>query len=176
MSRDMNKLQPEFKEKLEQAIETAREQHGIYMVPYETERDVWRQAGLWRRSRSGYLIREECKELRREGAGYLADVIESVGPQHGSWATNALPGQSWHQWGLACDLYWDKNGPLPGGVEWSDLTGYRIFANVARDLGLTSGFFWRSRDAVHVQLPEATAPRMTMAEIAEHMERRYGRR
>lgn len=173
MSRDLNLLNPDFRSKLDSAIAEAK-RVGVHMVPYETERDVWKQARLWRRSRTGAQIRERVRSLRLNNAGFIADVLESVGSQSGPWATNALPGQSWHQWGLACDLYWDKNGPdVAGGVEWNDLTGYETFAKIARKCGLTSGFFWQSRDAVHVQLPAESRPAASMAEISKQMFQRY---
>jgi hypothetical protein len=173
MSRDLALLQPDFRTKLETAIsETKRV--GVHMVPYETERDVWKQAKLWRRSRTGEQVKQRIDSLRANDAGFLADVLESVGSQEGAWATNALPGQSWHQWGLACDLYWDKNGPtVAGGIEWNDLTGYEVFAKIARKCGLTSGFFWESRDAVHVQFPAESKPSASMAEISKQMFKRY---
>lgn len=177
MSRDLSLLQPEFLTKLESAMAEAARQ-GVHMVPYETERDVWQQARLWRRSRTTAQVRQRVKNLRLVGAHFIADVIEQVGPQKtGPWATNALPGQSWHQWGLACDLYWDKNGPdVPGGIEWNDLTGYRKFAEIAQKAGLTSGFFWQSRDAVHVQLPAQPKPVVTLAQLSKLMEKRYAGR
>lgn len=174
MSRSLDTLRPEFRCPLERAIEQT-ELRGVHMVPYETQRDVWRQAKLWRKGRSGATIRGKIQWLRDNGADYLADVIDGVGPQRGDWKTNAIPGLSWHQWGLAADLYWDSNGPeVKGGAEWSDLSGYETFAEVAKGIGLTSGFFWRSRDAVHVQLPSTHKPDMTIAEISAAMQERYG--
>ena len=173
MSRSLTDLNPEFCQPLVRSMKAA-EIIGVHMVPYETQRDVWRQAKLWRQSRTTAKIREMLNFLRVQGAGYLADVIDSVGPQKGNWATNAIPGLSWHQWGLASDLYWDKNGHEPGGVEWMDLTGYRLFAEIAKIHGLTSGYFWKSRDAVHVQLPMANTPNMTIEKISKAMQERYG--
>lgn len=174
MSRSLSDLQPEFRQPLECAIAAAKV-IGVHMVPFETERHVWRQARLWRQSRSSTKVQEMINFLRVQGAGYLADVIESVGPQSGVWATNAIPGLSWHQYGLAADLYWDKNGDAPGGVEWLDLKGYEDFAKVCRALDLHSGYFWRSRDAVHIQYPEEQSPaNQTIEQISKAMEERYG--
>lgn len=173
MSRSLLRLEPEFREKLELVIETAKND-GVHMVPYETERHVDKQAKLWRQSRSAASVRQKIHFLRDSGAPFLAEVLDRVGPCSGGWATNALPGQSWHQWGQAADLYWDSNGPAPGGVEWSNLKGYEIFARIARDAGLTSGFFWKSRDAVHVQLPTESKPSLSLREISQAMEARFG--
>lgn len=175
MSRDLTLLQPVFLEKLESALAEAKRQD-VHMVPFDARRDVWQQARLWRRGRTSAQIRERVASLRAANAGYLADVIESVGPQKGKWATNAIPGMSWHQWGLACDFYWDKNGPdVPGGIEWNDLTGYKAFALIAQKAGLTSGFFWKSRDAVHIQLPAEAKPVGTLADISKAMLNLYGK-
>jgi len=173
LSRSLEDLNPEFRQPLIRSMKAA-ELIDIHMVPYETERHVWRQAKLWRQSRTTSKIREMQNFLRVQGAGYLADVIESVGPQKGQWATNAIPGMSWHQWGLAADLYWDKNGDEPGGVEWMDLTGYRLFAEITKIHGLTSGYFWKSRDAVHIQMPKDGTPKMTIQNISDAMKDRYG--
>lgn len=174
MSRSLDTLKPEFRIRLQTAIDAAKILD-VHMVPYETERDVWRQAKLWRQSRSSQKIEEMVNFLNVQGAGFLADVIEEVGPQVGEWATNAIPGMSWHQWGLAADLYWDKNGDAAGGVEWLDIAGYEDFAHVCRAMKLTSGYFWRSRDAVHIQLPSEPSPgHMTIQQISEAMEKRFG--
>jgi peptidoglycan L-alanyl-D-glutamate endopeptidase CwlK len=173
MSRSLNKLVPKFRALLEKTIaETASA--GFVMVPYETERSVSGQAIYWRRSRSSSVIKAALNKFRTNDAHYLADVLEGVGSQSGTWATNALPGLSWHQWGLACDLYWDANGDLPGGIEWNKTEGYVAFANAARKNGLTSGHFWRSRDSVHVQLPVEFQPMLTLAQVSKAMQERYG--
>lgn len=174
MSRSLDQLQPEFRETLERAIAAAKI-IDVHMVPYETVRDVWHQAKLWRQSRSSQKIAEMVNFLNVQGAEFLADVIEEVGPQVGPWATNAIPGLSWHQYGLAADLYWDKNGDEPGGAEWLDIAGYEYFARICKTFNLTSGYFWQSRDAVHIQLPKEPSPdHMTIEEISMAMEDRYG--
>ena len=83
--------------------------------------------------------------LRRNGADYLADILEMVGPQHGLWATNALPGQSWHQHGLAVDCYWE----VDSRAEWSGTAeGYQVYSKLAEEMGLVSLY---PKDSVHVQ-------------------------
>lgn len=88
-----------------------------------------------------------------EFAPFLAEVLKSIGPQYGRWATNALPGQSWHQHGLAVDCFLlDGNGHA---VWDAGNEGYRIYAEEAVKLGLVAGYFWKPRrDAVHVQKPK----------------------
>lgn len=172
---DHTRLDPDFADRLEIAILAAKREE-VFMVPYCGERDVWEQARLWRQSRSTGVINRKLEWLRSHKAHFIADVIEEVGPQAGRWATNAIPGMSWHQWGLACDLYWDRNGDEPGGVEWNDLAGYKRFAEIARDRAeLTSGFFWRSRDAVHVQRYPDPSPNENIKVINDIMRERYVR-
>jgi len=73
--------------------------------------------------------------MKDEGAPWLADVLAAVGPQHGDHVTNALPGKSAHQYRLAVDCFWLRNGE----AEWQDMTGYRIYATQAQSFGLTPG-------------------------------------
>jgi hypothetical protein len=100
--------------------------------------------------------------LTTNRAIFLAKVMQEVGAQpSGPWATNTLPGFSFHQWGTAADLYWKKNGE----PEWDDMTGYAQFAEICKKHGLNSGYFWKSRDAVHVQLSPDAKPNVPAAQI-----------
>ena len=140
------------------------------MVPFFTTRTPPEQAKLWRQSRSTRDINEKIRYLRNAGAGYLADTIQNVGPQTGRWATNAIPGISWHQWGLAIDCYWLNNG----SISWSG-DGYRVYAEIAKELGYISGHFWKSVDSVHVQEPVDPSPRRSwnLQQIDEEMRKRW---
>lgn len=154
MTADLTKLAPAFHTKLVAAIAEAKAA-GVEMVPYVTERSPWDQAREWRKSRSGAEVKAAIDMLKNSGAPFLAKCLEEVGPQpSGPWATNALPGQSFHQWGTACDLYWKKDGK----AEWSDMTGYAAFAAICKRMGLNPGYYWSSRDAVHVQLSADNKP------------------
>lgn len=171
MTVKLDKLSHAFRTKLVMAMDESKAA-GTIMVPYVADRDPWEQARLWRRSRNKAQVEAALTELRAGNAKWLADVLESVGPQPtGPWATNALPGFSYHQWGTACDLYWLKNGK----TEWNDLTGYAAFAAHCKHVGLTHGYFWKSRDAVHVQLHSETKPVGTMAQIDAAMRAVYQR-
>lgn len=171
MSRALENLDPDFRDVLKQAVRKTEKEYGVKMVPFEGYRSPEKQAQLWRRSRSTQRVNETLAYLRAHGGEYIADIIEGVGPQRtGPWATNAIPGKSFHQYGMACDLYWEKNG-VP---EWVDLSGYAAFAGVCRDLGLTSGYFWTSRDAVHVQAPSSRRVALSLPEISDALiEMRY---
>lgn len=155
MSRSLTDLHFDFKPEAEQLIERC-ELAGMIMRPFFTLRTPFEQAKLWRQSRTSAQIQQKILHLRALGAHYLADCIECVGPQQGRWATNAIPGLSWHNWGLALDCFHLNK---KGVAEWSaDHRAYEVYANIAKDMGLTSGYFWKKRDAVHVQKPKASSP------------------
>jgi hypothetical protein len=122
-------------------------------------RDVWTQAKYWRQSRPIEQIEAAIRELESKGAPFLAHVLDSVGPQFGGHVTDALPGESWHQWGEAVDCFW----VLDGKAEWStrkkvrladgrEMNGYRLYGEEGVRRGLTSGGFWATlKDWPHLQ-------------------------
>lgn len=168
MSRDLADLEPEFRELVETVIEDCGD-HGFELVPYSTLRTAEEQAELWRQGRSLGVIQTEIKRLARKGAPRLSQLLEDVGPQYGDKVTNALPGESWHNYGKACDCFvkedgeavWDKNHP-----------GYRIYAHFATLRGLTAGFYWTEfPDPPHVQASRQSNPASLMewAEVEEKL-------
>lgn len=153
MARDLSLLRDDFEADARQLIADVLRVDGWTMRSFFTRRSPWEQARLWRQSRGSAEIHRAVAQLEREGAPFLANVILSVGPQHGRWATNALPGQSWHQWGEALDCF----ALVDGRAVWSrQHPAYRAYAERAREMGLTAGFFWRRQDAVHVQRTSGT--------------------
>ena len=152
----------------------------IKMIPYFGIRTPYKQAELWRQSRSTAEINRKIRFLESKDAKYLAHCIDSVGPQYGGTVTNAIPGLSWHQWGLALDCFWE----LRGKAEWSisahdasGLNGYLVYASEAKKLGLTAGGYWQSlKDWPHVQAKKQSNPlrAYSYAEISEIMEKRFG--
>lgn len=133
---------------------------GVTMVPNSGLRTPQAQAKLWRQGRTTSVINAEIARLRAAGADFLADCIQSAGPQSGDKVTGTIPGNSWHQWGEAMDCYWRHNGK----VEWSSTllgaqNGYRIYANCAEANGLTAGGHWQNfKDWPHVQRPADDNP------------------
>ena len=177
MSRDLDALTPEFKEKVVELL-LACNVSGYEMRPFFTLRSPFDQGRLWRQSRSSQQIRKKLAELNGAGAHFLAHCIESVGPQNGRHVTNATPGLSWHQWGEAVDCFW----LVDGGAEWSTrkridgVNGYVNYASIANKMGLDAGGLWRSfKDFPHVQLRSASNPRKiySLAEIDAEMESRF---
>lgn len=173
MSTDINLLEPEFRDKINLVLEDCKRK-GFELRPFFTIRDVLEQARLWRQSRPLTEIERVVRKLRREGASFIADAVEQVGPQHGRWATNNLPGQSWHQWGLAIDCYVIADG---GHSVWSSKhPGYLAYAEASKAQGLTAGYYWVRQDAVHVQnTHEGVRSRYTWVEIDREMRERYSR-
>ncbi len=125
---------------------------GVEVVPFFGVRDPWTQARMWRRSRTRARVEAQLTKMRDVwDAPWTADVLEEVGPQPTEpWATNAVPGMSWHQQAKACDAF--VRNP-DGSADWSgDSYGYRILAREMYRAGLAPGFFWRQQDSAHVQL------------------------
>lgn len=140
--------------------------------PNFTGRTPWQQARLWRQSRALEEVADAVQTLKTKGADYLAQVLEEVGPQHGPWATNALPGQSWHNWkpARAVDSFlvraaaavWDGGDP-----------GYLALRTVGERLGLTS--LARIHDYGHLQLDADELPqRYSLAVLSETMRSLWG--
>lgn len=157
------------------------ERNGTPMRPFYVERSPWAQAKLWRQSRSRLEVQHGIRWLRAAGAAWLASLVEEVGPQFGRWATNAVPGNSWHQWRNAVDAYAEVDGRIswdtvPGKVGGPGDYYYRFYAERAAELGLTP-LGPRIGDWCHVQAPPEMAPadRMTWLAIDAEMRRRFGR-
>jgi hypothetical protein len=148
MDCDLKRLEPEFKDKV-LALLSECLKLGYEMVPFFGVRDPWGQARLWRQSRTELQVNSAIEAMRGGGASFLSEVLSSVGPQWGKWATNALPGLSWHQWGEALDCFVVGSG---GQAIWdAKHDGYSAYARVAYLSGLEAGHFWEKRDSVHVQ-------------------------
>ena len=148
MECDLALLRPEFLAPLQATIDAvhALANDAFELRPFCTRRNPWAQARLWRQSRSIEEVRAEIAHLRSSDALFLARVLEEVGPQHGRWATNAVPGLSWHQWCEACDLF----VVVRGAAVWrASHPGYAMLRSeaIARGLGVPLP----TRDPYHVQ-------------------------
>lgn len=184
----MDTLEPAFKETCIKVLLDCAEL-GVQMRPFFGRRSPLEQAKLWRQGRTIREINEATKMLDNEKAYYLSDQLKIVGPQHGRQVTNALPGNSWHQYGQALDCFWTVNGKAEwsleptievkgtdkNGIEYNgQFNGYGLYATIARGYGLTPGYFWKMRDAVHIQSSSISAPRsMYSWEEIDEMCRKY---
>lgn len=101
-------------------------------------------------------------KIMRERYGYEMVMIEGYrSPQRqaqlaakGSNVTLAGPGQSYHQYGLAADCAFYRDGKLviSDATEWAQ-QGYALYGKVAETAGLVWGGSWKSiRDLGHVEL------------------------
>lgn len=157
MATDVSYLVPELRVKALQLIANCKAR-GVEMRPFFTLRSPWDQARIWRSTRSKEEIAATVAELRAKGANFIADMIVKVGPQRSppgvlGHLTKSLPMQSWHQHGEAIDCFALVNGK----AEWrNSAKEYKVYANEAKALGLTAGYFWPTVDAVHVQLRSAS--------------------
>ena len=114
---------------------------------------------------------ERCFELaalcRERGADYYAISGTRTFPEQtalwrqgrftpGKIVTNALAGQSAHNYGIAVDWCSDADETKAGlQPEWN-LPAYETLAVAATDLGLESAYYWKKfREGPHVQLPIA---------------------
>jgi peptidoglycan LD-endopeptidase CwlK len=147
---------------------------GVVMHPYFGLRDPVTQAKLWRQSRLTSEIDAKRRLLVASGAPFLARCIDAAGPQSGPWATNAIPGYSWHQWGLACDCVWMRagKGTFDSNIDLAN-NGYRIYAARAPLHGLTN--LASIGDIDHVQLPKEGSPlhRYTLEQIDKAMAEKF---
>jgi peptidoglycan L-alanyl-D-glutamate endopeptidase CwlK len=133
MSKDLNDLIPEFRVKVVAGL-AALAQQGLVFIPYFTQRDPVVQAKLWRQSRSGDVVAQQIQDLKDAGCDFIVACFEKAGPADGAWATNALPGQSWHQYGEAVDCYLQD---ASGSPVWES-KNYAIFGQV----GDANGMWW----------------------------------
>jgi peptidoglycan L-alanyl-D-glutamate endopeptidase CwlK len=127
------------------------EAEGIAMVPFETHRSLQRQAYLYAKGRD-----DDGNEVRPR------EVV-----------TNANPGESAHNWGIACDFVLDVDvinvrmrewrGKLYPDA-WDVITPeaaetWRKFGKAVESCGLVWGGRWRRPDRPHVELPRWEAHR-----------------
>lgn len=100
-------------------------------------------------------------KLMREQHGYDVVLLEGYrSPDRqarlaarGGHVTRAGAYQSYHQYGLAADCAFLRNGKLVITEQdpWA-MTGYRLFGELAESVGLTWGGRWTLRDFGHVEL------------------------
>lgn len=100
-------------------------------------------------------------KIMRERYGYEMAILEGYrSPERqatlaalGPSVTNAAAYQSWHQYGLAADCAFVRDGRLVISERdpWA-MRGYRLYGEVAESLGLTWGGRWKMMDFGHTEL------------------------
>jgi hypothetical protein len=162
----LNGLAPEFRERVMHLLEVCREQE-VLIKPYQGFRSAEQQARLWAQSRSRSEVSSAAARLRGEGAAKLAVMLERATGAAGPRVTNALPGQSWHQFGRALDCYIES--PATSRALWRERRAdgdefgaaaklYDRFGRLSESLGLTWGGRWALGDYGHVQLDRENSP------------------
>lgn len=139
----INLLSPETRIR---AYETYRlcDQAGVNIRLYMTIRLGSLQAAMWRKGRSTERINSQVDLLIQNGHKQPAKLIKSAGPQTSpKIITNALPGESHHQYGRA----WD-GGPYDAQLcnyKW-DVEKYpeewEIYRAACEMTGMVSGASW----------------------------------
>ena len=85
--------------------------------------------------------------------GYRSPARQDLLASMGSQVTNARAFQSWHQYGLAADCAFLRDGKLviSENDPWA-LRGYQLYGEVAESLGMTWGGRWKMMDFGHAEL------------------------
>jgi peptidoglycan L-alanyl-D-glutamate endopeptidase CwlK len=85
--------------------------------------------------------------------GYRSPARQDLLATMGSQVTNARAFQSWHQYGLAADCAFWRDGRLVISEKdpWA-MRGYQLYGQVAESLGLTWGGRWTLMDFGHTEL------------------------
>ncbi|MBD8654067.1 M15 family metallopeptidase [Oxalobacteraceae sp. CFBP 13730] len=85
--------------------------------------------------------------------GYRSPARQDALAASGSNVTNARAFQSWHQYGLAGDCAFLRDGKLVISEKdpWA-MHGYQVYGQVAESLGLTWGGRWKMMDFGHTEL------------------------
>ena len=85
--------------------------------------------------------------------GYRSPARQNLLASMGSNVTNAGAFQSWHQYGLAADCAFWRNGKLVISEKdpWA-MRGYQLYGEIAESLGLTWGGRWTMMDFGHTEL------------------------
>lgn len=86
--------------------------------------------------------------------GYRSPDRQNKLARMGSSVTNAKAYQSYHQYGLAADSAFLRNGKIVITEKdpWA-MQGYKLYGQVAESVGLTWGGRWKLMDLGHVELP-----------------------
>jgi peptidoglycan LD-endopeptidase CwlK len=100
-------------------------------------------------------------KIMKEKHGYEMAILEGYrSPERqnllagmGTNVTNAAAFQSWHQYGLAADCAFLRNGKIVISEKdpWA-MRGYQLYGEVAESVGLTWGGRWKMMDFGHTEL------------------------
>ena len=163
----MQGLEPAFRAEAQAVIDRLKAERHVRVVPVSGVRDPWTQAIYWRQSRTGTVVSQKIAFLADQGAPFLAEVLEEVGPHSGPHVTDAVPGTSFHQYARALDVYIESpathkalwRDPKTDGVEFNlAVQLYDQYGAAAEARGLTWGGHWSFGDFGHIQSQKASTP------------------
>ena len=85
--------------------------------------------------------------------GYRSPARQDALANKGTSVTNARAFQSWHQYGLAADCAFLRDGKIVISEKdpWA-MRGYQLYGEVAESLGMTWGGRWTMMDFGHIEL------------------------
>jgi peptidoglycan L-alanyl-D-glutamate endopeptidase CwlK len=159
-SRDLADLTPFMRERVAE-LRARLVNQGVQHVVASTLRDLESQAVIFRTGRPfsdptfpknlGGDIKTKLEKFRARGLDFLAEVVMRVGPQAGARGriiTKAAPGESWHNYGEAVDIY-----PLAGGklITDADDPAWQVYGRAVE----ASGLEWAGRWTGFVEMPHA---------------------
>ena len=165
-SRNLNDLQSHVAEAARAHLEACANA-GIDLLIYCTLRDAEEQAQLFRKGRT----EEQITRKRDQLAGnfpQLAGLLDPPTPVNEAKVTNAGPGESYHQYGVAYDCV-----PLVGGKPvWKTTGDERLLWQQVGQLGKGVGLEWagdwrRFREFPHFQITNNR-------DVRDLMQERYG--
>lgn len=164
-SRNLSDLTKEMEKKARQIVEMCSKR-GVDLLVYCTLRSLTEQAKIYRSTRTRAQIDKKMDKLTKGGLGFLADIIESVGPQSGKTGehkTFAGPGESWHNYAEAFDAVpmvggkcaWKKDADNDGEIDdW-----WLVYGECVRTAGLNWAGDWKGfTELPHAQLRVGGSP------------------
>lgn len=156
-SRNIEDLQPQIQERVRRFEQRCTEE-GLEILIYCTLRTSEDQAKLYWQGRNLDQVTKKADELRNEyQRPDLADLLLQVGVQPGKKVTNAGPGQSMHNYGLAIDGVPMRNGKAVWGTNHpDDLAMWELYGRLGQEVGFEWAGTWTTfREFPHLQEPGA---------------------
>ena len=141
-----------------QAVIEECKNRGVDLLIYCTYRSLDEQAILYRQSRSSIIINAKIKRLQKWGLDLLAEAIIKAGPRSGPHVTNAAPGESYHNYGLAFDAV-PLTGGKPAWEMWANAEAWEIYGIACKNADLSWAGCWENFvEYPHAQLTKAGNP------------------
>lgn len=153
-SRALRDLWPGVRQRAEHLLHFA-EMTGFDLLIYCTHRSATEQAQLYRQGRPIGVIQRKMDALeKRWQRPDLAELLHNVGPQYGPRVTNAGPGESLHQYGMAFDGCPLRGGKPVWGTQGDDRKLWEMYGDLGKKAGLAWAGEWRFREFPHLEEPD----------------------